>query len=118
MWKSDLFCAGDIHTGKGLVSRMPSVCSALRSKIDKLCNVEILDIKAPPRGQGVNFYVTYKILEAPNEPLTVPKFSEKEVRGKQTGIPELIRELAELKEGGLITAGEYEKKKKELLERL
>jgi hypothetical protein len=54
--------AGDIHNEMGLVSRMPAVCSALGSKMDKICNVEILKIDAPPSGQGANFYVTYKIL--------------------------------------------------------
>lgn len=54
--------AGDVHADMGLASRMPAVCSALRTRIDQACNVEILEIEAPPSGQGANFYVTYRIL--------------------------------------------------------
>lgn len=127
--------AGDVHSRMGLSSRMPAVCSALKSKIDRLCNVEILDIKTPLSGQGANFYVTYKILGSPNglvspelkevekveeriDPLTASTLSEKEVIGDRKGIPELLRELAKLRDEGIITNQEFEKKKRELLDRL
>jgi len=55
--------AGDIHDAMGLKSRIPAVCSALKTKIDKMYDVEIIIISEPPSGQGANVYVTYKILE-------------------------------------------------------
>lgn len=54
--------AGDIHMAMGLKDRMPAVCSALKTKIDKMYNIEILTINAPPSGQGANCFVTYKII--------------------------------------------------------
>ena len=54
--------AGDVHSLMGLTSRMPAVCSALSRKIDRMFDLEILDISAPRSGYGANFYVTYKIL--------------------------------------------------------
>ena len=112
--------AGDVHSRMRLSSRMPAVCSALKSKIDRLCNVEILDIKAPPSGQGANFYVTYKILGTSNELVSseLKEVEKKEVIGDRRGIPELLRELAKLRNEGIITNQEFEKKKKELLDRL
>jgi len=41
---------------------MPAVCSALKSKkMESIGSVRITDIKTPPKGQGANFYITYKI---------------------------------------------------------
>ncbi len=59
--------AGDIHSAMRLVSRMPAVCSALSKKIEQMCGVKIIDIKAPPSGQGANFFVTYVIGEKGKE---------------------------------------------------
>ncbi len=59
--------AGDIHSAMRLVSRMPAVCSALSKKIEQICGVKIIDIKAPPSGQGANFFVTYEIGEKGKE---------------------------------------------------
>lgn len=53
--------AGDVHRDMGLVSRMPTVCSALESKLDDMCNVEIMKIVAPPSRRGANFFVTYRL---------------------------------------------------------
>jgi hypothetical protein len=59
--------AGDIHSAMRLFSRMPAVCSALSKKIEQMCGVKIIDIKAPPSGQGANFFVTYVIGEKGKE---------------------------------------------------
>jgi hypothetical protein len=52
--------AGDVHSDLHLVSRMPMVCSALRS-LQKHFPVQLTNIQAPPSGQGANFYATYKL---------------------------------------------------------
>jgi len=54
--------AGDVHKEMFLKSRMPAVCSALKSKIDKMYDLEIIRIRELPSGQGANVYVTYKII--------------------------------------------------------
>lgn len=33
--------------------------SRVQKKIEQICGVKIIDIKAPPSGQGANFFVTY-----------------------------------------------------------
>lgn len=62
--------AGDIHEALGLSSRMPSVCSALKAGMEKLCNVEVVNVIAPPSGMGANVYVTYRLLEGDALPST------------------------------------------------
>lgn len=37
--------AGDVHSKMGLISRIPAVCSALKSKMEQRCEVEILKIE-------------------------------------------------------------------------
>lgn len=54
---------GDIHDKMGLISRMPAVCLALKSKkMEETGNVRLVNIKAPPSGEGSNLFITYKIL--------------------------------------------------------
>jgi len=52
--------AGDVHSDLHLVSRMPMVCSALRS-LPRHFPIQLTNIQAPPSGQGANFYATYKL---------------------------------------------------------
>lgn len=55
--------AGDIHQAMGLSNRMPAVCSALKSKnLREIGQIEIKQIKAPPKGAGANFVATFEIL--------------------------------------------------------
>ncbi len=54
--------AGDVGDSLDLGDRMPLVCTALKTKIDKMYNLEIIDIQGPPSLQGRNLYVTYRIL--------------------------------------------------------
>lgn len=54
--------AGDVGTALGLSNRMPLVCSALTTKIDKMFNLEIIKIEGPPSQQGPNLLVTYRLL--------------------------------------------------------
>lgn len=117
--------AGDVHSAMGLSSRMPAVCSALKSKLENLCNVEITNIEAPPSGQGANFYVTYRILDnnsmsTLHEPVQEKKPSEPldELKPGTGDIPDTIRKLSQLKDDGIISEEEFETKKKELLDRL
>jgi hypothetical protein len=53
--------AGDIHKEMKLFQRMPAVCSALKTKINKMYDIEIINIVEPPSGQGANVYVTYEL---------------------------------------------------------
>lgn len=116
--------AGDVHSTMGLASRMPAVCNALKTKIDQRCNVRILKIDSPPSGYGANFYVTYKILNGELEENSEIKGTKTSSRSEETftrepeNIPTIIRHLYELKEDGIITEEEFEKKKKKLLDRL
>jgi len=124
--------AGDIHKEMGLVSRMPAVCSALKSKIDKMYNIEIVRKDSPPSGYGANVYVTYKILngsendeeikaelaQSKAEQVTIPPTPKLESKETTENIITTIRELDKLKNDGIITKEEFEKKKKELLDKL
>lgn len=54
--------AGDIGDALDLSTRMPLVCTALTTKIDKMYNLEIVNIQGPPSKQGRNLFVTYRLL--------------------------------------------------------
>lgn len=103
-------------------TNIPNVNSALRGKkLQEMCGIKLIKIGGT-RGSTTATY-TYEIVNIGEskeitESQCTPPISEKDVTGDGKGIPELIRELAKLKDDGLITAEEYEKKKKELLERL
>ncbi|MDL2261196.1 hypothetical protein LJC08_03080 [Methanimicrococcus sp. OttesenSCG-928-J09] len=52
--------AGDVHTDMGLKSEMPTVTAAMKTRIDRLYDVEILDIK-PPGGANSKLTVRYDL---------------------------------------------------------
>ena len=52
--------AGDIHQDMGLRSEMPTVSSAMKTRIDRLYDVEILDIK-PPGAANSKLTVKYDL---------------------------------------------------------
>jgi len=68
--------AGDIHTEMGLKSEMPTVCSAMKTRIDRLYDVEILDIK-PPSGNNSKLTVKYDLKNLYMEEEAVKRISEK-----------------------------------------
>ncbi|MCL2862693.1 MAG: Swt1 family HEPN domain-containing protein [Methanimicrococcus sp.] len=52
--------AGDVHKDMGLKAEMPTVASAMKVRIDKLYDVEILDVK-PPGGANSKLTVRYDL---------------------------------------------------------
>ncbi|WP_338103254.1 Swt1 family HEPN domain-containing protein [Methanolapillus millepedarum] len=52
--------AGDIHSEMGLKSGVPTVCSAMKTRIDQLYDVEIMDVK-PESGNSVDLVVKYDL---------------------------------------------------------
>lgn len=52
--------AGDVHNDMGLKSEMPTVTAAMKTRIDRLYDVEILDIK-PPGGANSKLTVRYDL---------------------------------------------------------
>ena len=52
--------AGDVHTDMGLKSEMPTVCSAMKTIIDRLYDAEILDVR-PAEGNNSKLTVRYDL---------------------------------------------------------
>ena len=77
--------AGDIHTEMGLKSEMPTVTSAMKTRIDRLYDVEILDVH-PPGGANSKLTVKYDLRNLYVEDESVKPASEKPVSvRKKTG---------------------------------
>lgn len=53
--------AGDVHKKMGLHQRMPAVCSAITTKMEDMYDIELVELKGPPSGQGANVFVTYRV---------------------------------------------------------
>ena len=68
--------AGDIHTEMGLKSEMPTVTSAMKTRIDRLYDVEILDVH-PPGGANSKLTVKYDLRNLYVEDESVKPVSEK-----------------------------------------
>lgn len=45
---------GDIHDETYLKSRIPAICSSLKTKIDKMFNIEIINNVESPSSQGAS----------------------------------------------------------------
>ncbi|WNY22780.1 hypothetical protein MmiHf6_00650 [Methanimicrococcus hongohii] len=68
--------AGDIHTDMGLKSEMPTVTAAMKTRIDRLYDVEILDVK-PPGGANSKLTVKYDLKNLYMEEEAVKPVTEK-----------------------------------------
>jgi hypothetical protein len=68
--------AGDVHTEMGLKSEMPTVCSAMKTRIDRLYDVEILDIK-PQSGNNSKLTIKYDLKNLYMEEEAVKRIVEK-----------------------------------------
>ncbi|MDR0767423.1 MAG: hypothetical protein LBE57_03105 [Methanosarcinales archaeon] len=68
--------AGDVHNDMGLKSEMPTVTSAMKTRIDRLYDVEISDIK-PPGGANSKLSVKYDLKNLYIEEETVKPVTEK-----------------------------------------
>ncbi len=54
--------AGNVHSRMNLHSRMPAVCSVLKSNLlEEQGNVEIISTRGPPSGQSSTVSVSYNI---------------------------------------------------------
>ncbi|WP_338098348.1 Swt1 family HEPN domain-containing protein [Methanolapillus ohkumae] len=92
--------AGDIHSEMGLKSDIPAVCSAMKTRIDQLYDVEILDI-IPKTGNSTGLTVKYDLrnlymeetASAKKESTTAPK-KEKTGTAAENGYL-VLRELEE-----------------------
>jgi len=103
-------------------TNIPNVNNALRGKkLQEMCDIRVTKIEGTPGSTTATY--TYEIvsagrIEERTAPITPHSFLEKGVHEEERGIPELIRELAKLKDDGIITEEEFEKKKKDLLGKL
>ncbi|WNY28734.1 hypothetical protein MmiEs2_09370 [Methanimicrococcus stummii] len=68
--------AGDVHTDMGLKSEMPTVTSAMKTRIDRLYDVEITDIK-PPGGANSKLTVKYDLKNLYMEEEAIKPVTEK-----------------------------------------
>ena len=75
--------AGDIHSEMGLKSEMPTVTSAMKTRIDRLYDVEILDVQ-PPNGANSKLTVKYDLRNLYVEDDSVKQISEKPVSVRKT----------------------------------
>jgi len=73
--------AGNIHTDMGLKSEMPTVTSAMKTRIDRLYDVEILDVY-PPNGANSKLTVKYDLRNLYMEEESVKPIAEKTIKPK------------------------------------
>ncbi len=76
--------AGDVHADMGLKSEMPTVTSAMKTRIDRLYDVEILEVK-PPNGANSKLTVRYDLKNLYMEEEAIKPVTEKiEKLGQET----------------------------------
>ena len=76
--------AGDVQSDMGLKSEMPTVTSAMKTRIDRLYDVEILDVH-PAGGANSKLTVKYDLRNLYMEEESVKSAAEKIVRTKSKG---------------------------------
>lgn len=68
--------SGDVHTDMGLKSEMPTVAAAMKTRIDRLYDVEILDVK-PPGAANSKLTVKYDLRNLYMEEESIKPVTEK-----------------------------------------
>lgn len=103
-------------------TNIPNVNNALRGKkLQEMCRIQLIKVEGTSESTTATYI--YKILtegesEIRTEPLSASSIPEQISKAEMESIPIIIRQLAKLKDDGIITEEEFEKKKKELLDRL
>lgn len=94
--------AGDIHTDMGLKSEMPTVTSAMKTRIDRLYDVEILEVK-PPNGANSKLTVRYDLKNLYMEEESIKPVTEKiEKLGTETARKTISTKTADSESSYLI----------------
>ena len=105
-----MLTAGDIHTEMGLKSEMPTVCSAMKTRIDRLYDVEITDVR-PPNGSNSKLTVKYDLKNLYMEEEASKKTAEKrETRPVSSGPKSNSAEFTADSESSYLILKELEEK--------